>query len=56
MKKVFPIVIIIGVISAFLGIIQIARGDEIESAYYALFIGFTLIGTALIERKRSNKK
>ena len=56
MKKVFPLLIVIGSLGIFVAILQLARGKELQEVYYPLFIGVVLIGSALIERKRHVKK
>lgn len=56
MKKItYYFLITLGTISILVGIFSLVNGGEFNAYFYAIFIGFTLLGTTYFNQKLKNK-
>ena len=57
MKKItYYFLMTLGLISMFLGLFSLIKGGDFNAYFYAIFIGFTLVGTTYYNYQQKNKK
>ena len=54
-KSSLWIIILIGISGLFSSVYEFLKGEDFNTYFWSGFLGFVLIGTALIDYKRKNK-